>query len=180
MTGSSTQCRAQSSKSWRVARRASVQNAMSSPYDVTGIWGAYSPPGWAPYGVSTTASTRWAGILTRCPRPSRRSTTRSTVATTPRRAAQAPQAASSNGSDSATFPSRSATAPCTKVTSGASGARSPTGPNAVSTTLNCSLDAIDDPWSDPVTMAGSPRAAASRRWVKVRIDQCSTSTAPYA
>jgi hypothetical protein len=50
----------------------------------------------------------------------------------------------------------------------------------VSTTEKSGFDAIDDPCSDPVTTAGSPRAAASRRCVKVRIDQCSTSTAPEA
>ena len=38
--------------------------------------------------------------------------------------------------------------------------------------------AIDDPASEPVVTAGSPRAAASSRWVNVRIDQCSTSTSP--
>ena len=38
--------------------------------------------------------------------------------------------------------------------------------------------AIEDPPSDAVVTAGNPRAAASRRWPKVRNDQCSTSTAP--
>ena len=97
--------------------------------------------------------------------PSRRSTTRSTVATTPRRAAHAPQAPSSSGSHSTTLPSMSASAPCTSVTSGTRGATIPTGPKAVSATVNAALSAMDDPTSDPVTTAGRPRAAASRRWV---------------
>ena len=37
---------------------------------------------------------------------------------------------------------------------------------------------MEDPAREPVTMAGRPRAAASIRWDIVRIDQCSTSTAP--
>ena len=45
-------------------------------------------------------------------------------------------------------------------------------------TLNASFSAMDDPTSDPVTAAGNPRAAASRRCVSVRMDQCSTSTSP--
>ena len=36
----------------------------------TGAPARRAPPGWAPKGASTTASTRWAGIFTRWPRPS--------------------------------------------------------------------------------------------------------------
>ena len=45
-------------------------------------------------------------------------------------------------------------------------------------TVKPSFSAIEDPTSDPVTAAGSPRAAASSRCESVRIDQCSTSTPP--
>jgi len=44
--------------------------------------------------------------------------------------------------------------------------------------VKASLSAIEEPASEPVTTAGSPRAAASSLWLKVRIDQCSTSTSP--
>ena len=91
-----------------------------------------------------------------------------------------PTTLSRSGSDNARFPSRSATAPWSRVTSGTRGATSPSGPKGESATLKASLSAIDEPCSEPVTTAGRPRAAASRRWVKVRIDQCSTSTAPDA
>ena len=117
-----------------------------------------------------------AGTRTRWPRPSRSSTTRSTVATTPRRAAQAPQTPSSSGSEKTRLPAGSAAAACTSATSGTRGSSRPSGPNGESTTAKESLSAMDDPTRDPVTAAGRPRAAASRRWDSVRIDQCSTST----
>ena len=76
------------------------------------------------------------------------------------------------------MPAGSAAAACTSATSGASGSSSPSGPKGESTTLNASLAAMDEPTNEPVTAAGRPRAAASRRWDNVRIDQCSTSTSP--
>ncbi len=97
---------------------------------------------------------------------------------TPRRAAQAPQRPSSSGSENTRLPAGSAAAAWTSATSGTSGSSTPSGPNGESTTLNASFSAIDEPTSDPVTIAGNPRAAASRRWLSVRIDQCSTSTSP--
>ena len=106
------------------------------------------------------------------------SSTRSTVATTPRFAAQAPHKPSSNGSENTRLPAGSAAAAWTNATSGASGSSRPSGPNGESTTLKASLSAIDEPTSDPVTAAGRPRAAASNLWLSVRIDQCSTSTSP--
>ena len=73
-----------------------------------GVSRANRPPGWAPSGVSATASTRWAGTWTRWDHGRMSSTTRSTVATTPRRAASAPHTPSSPGGWKARLPWRSA------------------------------------------------------------------------
>jgi hypothetical protein len=52
----------------------------------------YMPPGWQPWGVSTTADTYRDGNLTKCAwrRMNSVGTMRSTVTTVPRRAAMAP------------------------------------------------------------------------------------------
>src|SRR6516225_1887065 len=103
---------------------------------------------------------------------------RSTVATTPRRAAQAPQTPSRRGSEKTRLPAASAAAAWTSATSGTKGSRIPSDPADDSTRLKAGFSAIDEPTSEPVTAAGSPRAAASNRCDNVRIDQCSTSTSP--
>ncbi len=66
--------------------------------------GVNKPPGCAPSGASQTASTRCAGIRTRCDQGRRSSTTRSTVTIAPRRAASAPHTPSRSGGWRATFP----------------------------------------------------------------------------
>ena len=91
------------------------------------------------------------------PSPSRSSTTASTVATTPRRAAQAPQTPSSSGSERARLPSRRPRPGVDQGHVGRERSEQPTGPNGESTTWKASLSAIDEPASEPVTTAGRPR-----------------------
>ena len=66
-------------------------------------------------------------------------------------------------------PARRPPLPCTSVTSGASGATSPSVASAICgerrvDDREAGFSAIDEPTRDPVTTAGRPRAAASRRW----------------
>jgi hypothetical protein len=106
------------------------------------------------------------------------STIFSTVTIAPRRAASAPHTPSRSGGDTATLPSRSATGACSSATSGTSGSSRPTSPNGVSTRAYPAFASMEDRWSDLVTIAGRPRAAASSRCENARNDQCSTSTSP--
>ncbi len=78
----------------------------------------------------------------------------------------------------ARFPFASDSAAWQSATSGASGLTTPRGPKGESTRGNPEFRSRSDPATDPVTTAGSPRAAASILWARVRIDQCSTSTSP--
>ena len=117
-------------------------------------------PGCAPIGHSTTASTRCAGIRTRCDHGRMSSTIRSTVTIAPRRAPSAPHTPSSSGGCNATLPARSAIGACSNATSGCNGASKPDfAERRCRRARKPSFASIDEPAIERVTIAGRPRAA---------------------